>query len=120
MKTVLLADDEPEILDVLTYLFKQFKYEVITFSDVIPVETVRELSPDVVILDHNFEKKSGGELCMEIKNHLETARIPVVLFSSNEDLPRIAKASNADAYIEKPVDIETLLNTVRRVTMPEA
>ena len=120
MKTVLLVDDEPELLDFLTYLFKQFNYNIITYSYIISVEDIRNLRPNVIILDNNLEKKTGGELCLEIKNDAEVKDIPVVLFSSNEMLPQIAKDSCADAYLEKPVDVETLLKTVRKVTMEAA
>jgi len=120
MKTVLLVDDEPEILDLLTYLFKQFNYEVITFNQIIPVETIRELNPDVVVLDNNLGKKTGGDLCLEVKNEPDLRHIPVVLLSVNEKLPQIAKNSCADAFLEKPFDIGALLNTIRRVMVLEA
>ncbi|HWD88105.1 MAG TPA: response regulator [Mucilaginibacter sp.] len=120
MKTILLIDDEPELLELLRYLFKHLNYKVVTFPNVVSVETFENILPDVVILDNNLGVKSGGELCLEIKNNPKTHHIPVVLLSANGRLPEIAKDNHADAFIEKPFDIGNLYSIVKKVSIQEA
>ncbi|HEX3386106.1 MAG TPA: response regulator, partial [Mucilaginibacter sp.] len=105
MKTALVIDDEPELLELLHYYFSQLNYDVISFPDVVTTETVESISPDIIVLDNNLGKKSGATLCLELKNNSKTQHIPVILISGYEGLQKIAKDSHADAHIEKPFDI---------------
>lgn len=57
--------------------------------------------------------KIGGEKAVaDIKNHPQTQYIPVILFSANIEIEKISKKVNADGYLEKPFDINTLVETI--------
>ncbi len=115
MKLVLLIDDEPEILELLEYVFNQLNYRVTSFPDVLPLETIKEISPDLIILDHNLGQKSGGDLCKELKANPETHDIPVLMLSANERIAEIAKDNCADAFLLKPFDIAALHRAVKTI-----
>lgn len=117
MKTVLLIDDEPELLDVLEYYFKNLNFVVIAVPDVISVEGIVKINPDIIVLDYHVEHKSGGELCQELKASLETQNIPVLMISADEQLSQLAAASFADGYLEKPFDISALNEAVKKISM---
>ena len=117
MKTVLLIDDEPELLDVLEYYFKNLNFVVIAVPDVISVEGIVKINPDIIVLDYHVEHKSGGELCQELKASQETQNIPVLMISADEQLSQLAAASCADGYLEKPFDISALNEAVKKISM---
>ena len=120
MKTILLIDDEPELLELLEHFFKQLHYSVISYPDAIAIETIKELSPDVIVLDHNLGQISGGDLCRQLKTDPETQNIPVLMLSNDARLPSLAKDSCADTYLEKPFDIAALASAVKKIAMLEA
>lgn len=117
MKTVLLIDDEPELLELLEYYFKHLNFVVIAVPDVISVEAVAKINPDIIVLDYHVENKSGGELCRELKATDETRNIPVLMMSGDEQLPQLAAASCADGYLEKPFEISALNEAVKRISI---
>jgi two-component system response regulator VicR len=115
MKTILIIDDEREMLTLLEYLFEQLNYRVHIASKKIPLLAVRELSPDMVLLDNKLGKEFGGDLCVEIKSDLATHHIPVVMLSADEKIAEIARDSHADAWLSKPFDIDRLNKLVNLV-----
>jgi DNA-binding response OmpR family regulator len=115
MKTVLIIDDEPEFLKILAYLFERLSYHVIPRTAAVPLETIRETAPDLLVLDHHLPRKNGSNLCKELKVNVETQQLPVLMLSADERLPEIAKESFADAYLSKPFETKALQETVKRL-----
>ncbi|MBT5307561.1 MAG: response regulator [Candidatus Scalindua sp.] len=71
--------------------------------------------PDIILLDLNLPKKSGQEVLEEIKTDKELERIPVIILTtskSEEDI-RAMYDLHADAYINKPVDIDHFIKVVK-------
>ncbi|HVS91784.1 MAG TPA: response regulator [Mucilaginibacter sp.] len=115
MKTVLLIDDEPELSELLQFLFKQFHYQVVVFPATVPVAKVREVNPAIIVLDNNFRRSTDIGFCLQLKNDPETSRIPILLLSANDNLGQITRDSRADGYLEKPFDISALQGTVQKI-----
>ena len=120
MKTVLLIDDEPELLQLLEEHFIQMNFHAITYPYAVSVPVVRLLMPDLIVLDHNLGEITGAELCKQLKADTETQNIPVLIVSADDHLAEFAKDSCADAYLEKPFDLETLRHAVKNITLSEA
>ncbi|GAA4310461.1 hypothetical protein GCM10023149_05150 [Mucilaginibacter gynuensis] len=114
LQNILIVDDQPEMLELMKDILEPEGFAVTTlvYVDDI-VSCVTQHQPDLVILDHLLAGVNGGELCREIKNHPLTAALPVILLSG---FPRLREAFGdfgSDAFIAKPFDINTLINTVK-------
>lgn len=112
--TILIVDDNIEILQVLSELFVDH-YTVITANDGEDGwEKASTNLPEIIISDVMMPKKNGLDLCDMIKNDATTSHIPVILLSakaSNEDITAGLRCS-ADAYCPKPFDNKILIETV--------
>lgn len=112
---ILVVDDDPDLLEILNV-----KLQAEGFTPVLSLngEHVREIitqqRPDLVLLDLHMKGVHGGDICKEIKVNAETASIPVVIFSSNNNIREIAESCGADAFIPKPFDYHTFKDIVGR------
>ncbi len=115
--TVLVVDDEPDILSYLTRLLSD-EYGVLTASNGgIALEMVRSKAPDVVITDMVMPVLSGEELCRILKSSVETSHIPVILLTAVSARESIVYGLEAGAtdYVVKPFDPSVLKARIRNV-----
>lgn len=124
--TILLVDDEEDILEFLAYNLKKEGYKVFTAADGKEgVELVKEISPSLVLLDVMMPNIDGVETCQIIRNDLKITQ-PIIAFltSRSEDYSQIAGFNaGADDYITKPIRPRLLLSKVesllRRLDTPK-
>ena len=115
--TVIVADDEVHIVDVVALLLEPFDVTVVkAYNGEQVLRAVREYSPRLVITDIMMPKLSGIEVCRRIKADPSTAMIPVILLSSLPD--DAIERSGADALIPKPFNIELIETYARRYLVP--
>jgi CheY-like chemotaxis protein len=74
-------------------------------------------APDLILLDLNLPGKDGREVLVELKEHPEFRRIPVVIMTSSEAEQDIVRSylSHANCYITKPVDLAQFLHVVASI-----
>jgi DNA-binding response OmpR family regulator len=115
VQRVVVADDDPDIVDILKFNLEAAGYEVLTATD---GEAARDLIltaiPDLVVLDIMMPKMDGLEVLTVIKAHTQTRSIPVVMLTartSDNDLWQGWDAG-ADYYITKPFDLEELMRFI--------
>ena len=115
LRRVVVADDDPDIVDILTFNLEAAGYSVLSAAD---GEAARDLIlstlPDLVVLDIIMPKMDGLEVLTAIKAHSQTRTIPVVMLTaktSDNDLWQGWDAG-ADYYITKPFDLEELLRFI--------
>lgn len=83
MKTILLVEDDPFLIDIYSDKFKKSGYEVDVVNDgELTVNHLKETMPDLVILDLVLPHVDGWEILSQIKKEAELAKIPVILFSN--------------------------------------
>jgi CheY-like chemotaxis protein len=111
-KTILLADDDPAILDVMSAILEDAGYRVETSSNG-EVRLDGEL-PDLYLLDLWMSVKDGRDTCKEIKKGTKTKHIPVIIVSANKDIEKIALESGADAFLAKPFEMDELLSLIAK------
>lgn len=116
-KTVLIADDEEDILDLLKYNLDREGYEVIAARDGIAALEQAQLKPDVIVLDVMMPGMDGFEVCKQLKRNADTREIPVIFLSARKsDVDEVVGLElGADEYIVKPISIAKLLARIRLV-----
>lgn len=113
-KTILLVDDEPDILKVIMYRLKKTGHNIICAQDGAEAwDLICSEKPDLVLLDHLLPELSGGELCAKVKADDELKDIVIILLSACADVViKKAKEFGADGYVIKPFDSQKLLEKV--------
>lgn len=116
-ETIVIIDDEKEILDYLTDALSN-TYAIVRYADAAEaLGHIAEISLDIVISDVRLKGMSGFELCQKIKSSVETSHIPVVLLSGLSERENIILGleSGASDYIVKPFDISVLRLRLRNI-----
>lgn len=107
--TILYLEDNPEILENMTFLLERYVQKVYTAED--GEEALRlfnEHSPDILVLDIMVPKITGLELAQIVRE--KNQKVPIVFltaFNDDEKLS-IAKSIPASSFIQKPFNLETL------------
>ncbi|HAQ64882.1 MAG TPA: DNA-binding response regulator [Bacteroidales bacterium] len=113
---ILLVDDEPDVLEFLSYNLKKEGFTVLTCSDgQKAVEIARKEKPSLIILDVMMPGMDGIETCAEIKRtpYLSDAII-IFLTARGEDYSQIAGFdAGADDYVTKPIKPKVLISRVK-------
>jgi CheY-like chemotaxis protein len=116
MKKILVADDDPGIVDVMQIVLEGGGYEVITTLNGKHVKKLCNEKPDLIFLDIWMSGIDGKIVCKELKADPQTKNIPVVMFSANRDTKEITSECGAEDFILKPFDIKDLLAMADKYT----
>lgn len=111
-KKILVADDDPAIVDAIQIMLEDAGYEVSTTVDGETVYKMEKEYPDLLLLDIWMSGQDGRELCKFLKSRDATKEIPIIMISANKDTAKMAKDSGANDFIEKPFDMNELLKKV--------
>ncbi|MCX3266443.1 response regulator [Pedobacter agri] len=114
-KKVVLVQDNKDILEIMDQVLEEEGFDVTASLTTEPIEKIEKIEPDVVIVDDHIKgKKKGSEVIKELKSDPETENVGAVLTSTSKDLPKTAKECKADDYIEKPFDIDHMVEVVKK------
>ena len=124
--TILIVDDEPDIIDFLSYTIKKEGYRVFTATNgEEAVAVAQQLSPSLILMDVMMPVMDGIEACQIIRKDLQLNQ-PIIAFltARAEDYAQIAGfEAGADDYISKPIrprllisKIESLLRRIKSET----
>lgn len=115
MRTILVVDDEQDIILALEILLAEEGYEIITANNGRQaLERLAERRPDLVLIDVMMPILSGPETIAKMRADSEYAEIPVVLMSAIKPQVDLQKLKIA-AFIRKPFEIDTILKTIDQV-----
>lgn len=110
-RTVLLVEDNEELLQILNSLFSPTYNVVLARNGKEGLEKVRENTPDIIVSDIMMPEMSGTEMCLKIKNDFNICHIPVVLLtalsSAEQNIEGLQRG--ADDYVCKPFNVRVLL-----------
>lgn len=110
-RTVLVADDDPSILDFTSRVVTKAGHRVVRAErGDVALELIRKERPDLVFLDVLMPGLDGLEVCKAIRNDAALSRTPVILLSAmGEDrLIAAAKSAKADGYLTKPMRLDAM------------
>lgn len=117
--TILVVDDEPDIVRVVTRIMESCGYQVITAQDGFEaLSAAQNEKPDVIILDLNLPGMNGFEVCHRLRSSEATRAIPIVMMTAayvSIDDARRGHTSGADEYVVKPFLREVLIHNVQRL-----
>lgn len=112
---ILIADDNPDNLDIFRTRLAAHKYEIITATDgKEALAAAREKQPDVILLDIMMPKMDGVEVCRHLRADLSLPFMPIIMVTaktSSQDVVTSLEAG-ADEYLTKPVDHGALVARV--------
>jgi len=112
MPKILIVEDEGDILDFLKIRLEANNYEVIGACDGKEgYEKACKENPDLVLLDLMLPEIDGYWVCNLLKHDSRYGDVPIIIITakSGDEEQRLAKECGADAYMQKPCDIEVLL-----------
>ncbi|HLD56111.1 MAG TPA: response regulator [Candidatus Omnitrophota bacterium] len=115
-QTILVIDDEQEILDVVRELLERHDYRVLTAaSGQEGLDLIRKEKIHLILLDIMMPKMSGFEVLSELKRNPETASIPVVILTARMEVGMIVEAKQLGAvdYVVKPFQPDDLIKWIK-------
>jgi class 3 adenylate cyclase len=113
---VLIADDSPANVDILSARLAVHGYEILTAADgEEALALAREKHPDVILLDVMMPKLDGFEVCRRLKADVSLPFMPVILVTARVESKDVVTGleAGADEYLTKPVDQAALVARVK-------
>ena len=117
-ETILVVDDEKDILDLVSYNLEEEGFVIVKASDGLSALKLTEKKhPDLIILDLMLPKLSGIEVCKILKNNGKTANTPIIMLTAKtEEIDRVLGFElGADDYVTKPFSPRELVLRVKAV-----
>ena len=119
-KRILIADDDPGIQEIFALIFERAGFEVDLKMNGEELVKNKFSLPDIFLIDKQLSGHNGLDICRQLKSRKQTKNIPVIIVSAAPDIATLAKDAGADDYIEKPFDVNELLEIVNRFTSGKA
>ena len=126
-QTILVVDDEPDIVEIIQYNLEKSGFDVIVAADgPVALEKARDETPDLIVLDLMLPGLEGTDVCRILKQDERTRSIPILMLTAkSEEIDRIIGLElGADDYVVKPFSPREIAlrirNILRRRTAPEA
>jgi two-component system alkaline phosphatase synthesis response regulator PhoP len=114
-RKILIADDEPDILEILKFNLQEQGYEVLTASNgQEALDKAKSGKPELIILDVMMPMKTGVEVCKTLRSLPEFKNVLIIFLTAlSDDNATIAGLeSGADDYISKPISPKVLISKV--------
>ncbi len=116
--SILIVDDEKDIVDLVAYNLEREGYEVLkAYDGEKALQLARSKTPDLIVLDLMLPGIQGLEVCKRIRQNPETAAIPIIMLTAKgEEIDKVVGLeAGADDYITKPFSVKELLARIKAV-----
>ncbi|MBL7158767.1 MAG: response regulator [Candidatus Omnitrophica bacterium] len=117
-KKILIVEDSPTMRDMVSYRLQASGYETETAScGEEALKKIKELKPDLVLLDVKMPGMNGFEVCQRSKSDPETKAVPIIFLTTAAQESDIIKGKElgADGYLTKPYDGKELIKEIGRI-----
>lgn len=110
-QTIVIVDDEPDILIFLEAMLRDAGYEVVVVEKSEALEQFLEQRrlPSLILLDMLLSGKDGRAISRQLKSQNVTRDIPIIMLSAHPGAAKEALESGADDFIAKPFEMDDLL-----------
>lgn len=118
LKKILIVDDEPDILEIISYNLKKEGYEILTAKNGTEgLEKTTSFKPDLVILDIMMPKMNGIEVCKILRSKPEYNNTLIIFLTALSDESSQIKGleTGADDYVNKPISPKVLISRVNAI-----
>ena len=122
-RRILVADDEPDILEIISYNLAKEGYEIHTAKTALEaIDKAKAIKPDLIILDVMMPKKTGMEACQVLRSMPQFQKTLIIFLTAMSDESSQIRGLElgADDYVSKPISTKVLVSRVnalfRRVT----
>jgi len=115
---ILVVDDEPDVVSLLTLMLKSQGYDVIAATDgQSGLEKARTETPDLILLDIMLPRLDGYKVARMLKYDEKYSHIPIIMLTAKvqEKDREMGMETGADEYMTKPFDTGTLLAKVKAI-----
>ena len=113
-RPILVVDDDPSILEVVSEILSDEGYDVATASNgAEALDTVERSSPSLVLLDMRMPVLDGWGFARTLKDR--QIQLPILVMTAAQDASRWADEIGAAGYLAKPFDLPALLDAVERL-----
>lgn len=113
LRHVLVADDEPAIVEMIRAILEEYGFRVVTAANgAEALRLVEEAAPEVVLLDMNMPVLDGEGFVAAVRER--GLRIPIVIMTAGSSAKRWAAELGADGYLSKPFELSNLIDVTNR------
>lgn len=116
IKRIMIADDDPAILDAIGIILEYKGYEVRRVLNGKGLIEMEYELPDLLLLDIWMSGTDGRDICKKLKDTEHTRKLPIVLISASKDIQKSAMDAGADDFLAKPFEIEELFKIIEANT----
>ena len=122
MATILVADDEKSVQNLLKVLLESERYSVIIARNGIDaVALAKSVQPNCAIVDLMLPPTEGITVSENLKKLAGCEKLPIIIYTGRNDIPQKRQEKLAErfgAFLEKPADTATLLLTIKKLLTP--
>lgn len=116
-KTVVIIEDDADTLEVFKYIVESIGLTALVYHDQIELSELEKINPSLILLDHWLKSGYGGDYCRQVKDNPATSHIPVIIISFIATVKEVSEKAKADAYVNKPFDLDQLEVLIRNFTI---
>lgn len=116
-KTVLIVDDEKDIVETLKFILESEGHNcIVAYDGEEALNLAKTKTPDLIVLDVMLPKINGYKVCRLLKFDSNYKEIPILMVTARtqEEDKIIGEETGANEYVTKPFDIETILSLVKK------
>ena len=117
-KTILVVDDEQDLLDLIEYNLRKEGYQVLKAENGLEgIQAARDHKPNLVLLDIMMPKMDGIMVCDVMRSDADLKHIPIIFLTARSDEKTEVEGLNkgADDFITKPISTTKLLSRIKAV-----
>ena len=117
-KTILVADDDPDLRDILRSVLEPSGYQVHEAPDgESALQAVRQAPPDLLIVDYMMPRLTGPQVCERLRQDMVLRHVPIIMLTGKSEVHDKVHGINAgaDDYLTKPFEPQELLARVQMV-----
>lgn len=112
---VLIVDDDKDIVDAIEAILQMENYHVThAYRGSEGIRAAEAEAPRLILLDYMLPDMNGEEVALMIKTKAALKNTHVILISASKNIEEIARRSPIDGYLEKPFEMDHLLDVVKR------